>query len=71
MLMLLLNAEIYDPRLVGRRHLLIAAGKILWMGQQPPQLDDSLAVEVRDLEGLRVIPGFIDGHAHITGGGGE
>jgi beta-aspartyl-dipeptidase (metallo-type) len=71
MLMLLLNAEIYDPRLVGRRHLLIAAGKILWMGQQPPQLDDSLAVEVSDLEGLRVIPGIIDGHAHITGGGGE
>jgi len=71
MLTLLLDAEVYDPRPLGRRQLLIAAGKILWMGEQPPQLDDSLAVDVTDLGGQRVIPGFIDGHAHITGGGGE
>ena len=25
----------------------------------------------RDLGGRRLIPGFIDGHAHVTGGGGE
>ena len=24
-----------------------------------------------DLEGRRVIPGLIDGHVHLTGGGGE
>ena len=71
MLMLLLNAEIYGPEPLGRRHLLVGAGKLLWIGEQPPELDDSLLVEVRDLEGQRVIPGIIDAHAHITGGGGE
>ncbi|GMQ75328.1 MAG: beta-aspartyl-peptidase [Gammaproteobacteria bacterium] len=71
MLMLLLNAEVYGPEPLGRRHLLVGAGKLLWIGEQAPALDDSLAVEVRDLEGQRVIPGIIDAHAHITGGGGE
>jgi len=71
MLTLLLNAEVYDPRPLGTRYLLVAAGKILWMGEQRPQLDASLAVEMRDLGGQRLIPGIIDGHAHITGGGGE
>ena len=71
MLTLLLNAEVYGPRRLGRRHLLVAAGKLLWTGQQVPELDDSLAVDIRDLEGQRVIPGIIDAHAHITGGGGE
>lgn len=28
------------------------------------------AIEI-DLGGCRIIPGFIDGHAHVTGGGGE
>jgi beta-aspartyl-dipeptidase (metallo-type) len=71
MLTLLLNAEVYGPEPLGRRHLLVGAGKLLWIGEQPPELDDSLVVEVRDLEGQRVIPGIIDAHAHITGGGGE
>ncbi len=71
MLMLLLNAEVYAPAALGRRHLLVGAGKLLWMGEQLPALDDSLGVEVHDLEGQRVIPGIIDAHAHITGGGGE
>ena len=69
--MLLLNAEVYGPEPLGRRHLLVGAGKLLWIGEQPPELDDSLLHEVRDLEGQRVIPGIIDAHAHITGGGGE
>jgi len=71
MLTLLLNAEVYGPEPLGRRHLLVGAGKLLWVGEQPPELDDSLLREVRDLEGQRVIPGIIDAHAHITGGGGE
>lgn len=51
--------------------MLVAGGKIVWMGNQEPALDNKLAVEVEDLEGLRAIPGLIDGHAHVTGGGGE
>ena len=71
MLHLLLNAQIYAPQPLACRHLLVAAGKILWLGDAVPVLDKSLPVSVYDLQGRRVIPGLIDGHAHLTGGGGE
>ena len=55
------------------QNLLIGGGRILWMGAE--ELD--LPVPLRsisatiDAEGQRVIPGLIDGHVHVTGGGGE
>ena len=36
-----------------------------------PPFPAALAVEEVDLDGRRLIPGFIDLHAHVTGGGGE
>lgn len=71
MLELLLDADVYAPQALGRRNLLIGGGKILWVGEDEPEMPDELGVVVRDLGGKRLIPGLIDGHAHITGGGGE
>jgi beta-aspartyl-dipeptidase (metallo-type) len=68
---LLRNAELYDPEPQGRSHLLIGGERVLWRGKDLPQLSASLGVKDRDLEGRRVIPGLIDGHVHLTGGGGE
>jgi len=68
---LIINAEVYAPQSLGIQNLLVCAGKIVYLGEQVPQLDDSLSVQVTDLDGARLIPGFIDAHAHITGGGGE
>ncbi|MES2306644.1 MAG: beta-aspartyl-peptidase [Gemmatimonadota bacterium] len=68
---LLLNADLYAPEAVGTRHLLIGAGRILWIGETQPSLPASLGVESRDLAGARLIPGLIDAHVHLTGGGGE
>jgi beta-aspartyl-dipeptidase (metallo-type) len=68
---LLRNADLYDPEARGRSHLLIGGETILWTGSELPDLPGSLGVTVRDLEGRRVIPGLIDGHVHLTGGGGE
>jgi len=68
---LITNAEVYAPQSLGIRHILVCAGKIVYLGDQIPQLDDSLSVKISDLDGARLIPGFIDAHAHITGGGGE
>ncbi|MFN8423964.1 MAG: amidohydrolase family protein [Anaerolineae bacterium] len=34
-------------------------------------LPRALVAETIDLEGRTVVPGFIDGHVHLTGGGGE
>ncbi|MFT5741761.1 MAG: beta-aspartyl-dipeptidase (metallo-type), partial [Gammaproteobacteria bacterium] len=61
------NADIHAPEPLGIRHLLVCAGKIVYIGDQIPQLDTAIPVQTIDLEGRRLIPGFIDGHAHITG----
>jgi beta-aspartyl-dipeptidase (metallo-type) len=68
-LSLLLNAELYDPEPRGRGHLLVGGERILWVGRDVPRI--GLSVEEHDLEGRRVIPGLVDCHVHLTGGGGE
>lgn len=70
-LTLVKNAELYAPQALGRKHLLIAGGKLVYIGDQVPVLGDELDVEVIDADGMSVLPGFIDAHTHITGGGGE
>jgi beta-aspartyl-dipeptidase (metallo-type) len=70
-LILLRDAELYDPAPRGRRHLLVAGDRIVWVGRDIPALDRELKVEEVDCRGRRVIPGLIDGHVHLTGGGGE
>ena len=70
-LLLLRNADTYAPKALGHRHLLVGGGKVLWMGTEDPGLPAALGAEVIDLEGRRVVPGFIDGHVHVSGGGGE
>lgn len=70
-LILLRNAEVYAPASIGKSDLLLGGGKIL---AREPSLADGpagLDVETIDLEGRRLIPGLIDGHVHVTGGGGE
>jgi beta-aspartyl-dipeptidase (metallo-type) len=66
---LLLNAQLYDPAPRGRMHLLVGGERILWIGREVPA--HGLAVEEHDLGGRRVIPGLVDCHVHLTGGGGE
>jgi beta-aspartyl-dipeptidase (metallo-type) len=70
-LVLIKNANLYSPKAVGLGHLLIAGGKVVYMGDKLPALGDELAVQLIDAQGQTVIPGFIDAHTHITGGGGE
>ncbi|MBX3174260.1 MAG: beta-aspartyl-peptidase [Gemmatimonadaceae bacterium] len=71
MLRLLLNADLHAPEPRGICHVLVAGGRIAWIGHERPSLDASLGAEVVDLEGLRLVPGLIDPHVHLTGGGGE
>ncbi len=71
MIELLRNAELYDPARKGRTHLMVAGETIAWIGTSLPDLPAALAVRDHDIEGRRVIPGLIDGHVHLTGGGGE
>ena len=68
MLQLLKNAHVFAPDDLGIRHLLIGGGRFLCIDED---VQDYLTTSTCDLEGRRLVPGFIDGHAHLTGGGGE
>ena len=70
-LLLLRNANVYSPEALGSRHLLVGGGKVLWMGEDLPAMPVALDVEDIDLDGARLIPGLVDGHVHVSGGGGE
>jgi beta-aspartyl-dipeptidase (metallo-type) len=70
-LRLLTNADLYAPEPRGLCHLLVAGDRIVWIGTEPPELGASLRVQRTDLGGRRVIPGIVDMHVHLTGGGGE
>lgn len=61
------NVHLYNPENQGRKDILIGGGKIL-------EIADCIDVdfaEVFDAEGKICVPGLIDQHIHITGGGGE
>lgn len=70
-LTLIRNARVYAPEALGRRDLLLGGGRVLWLGQGLAPLPTALAVEEVDLDGAPLIPGLVDGHVHVTGGGGE
>lgn len=65
------NADVYSPAPLGRRDLLLGGGKILWIGSDAPELPAAFGAQTLDLGGRRLLPGLIDGHVHVTGGGGE
>lgn len=68
---LLSNADLHVPESLGHGHVLLAGGRIAWLGTERPSLDRRLGVVEHDLEGRRLIPGLLDAHVHLTGGGGE
>ena len=70
MLNLIANAHVFAPEDLGVRHLLVGSGRVLSVVNDPDDVS-APGLLVTDLDGRRLIPGFIDGHAHITGGGGE
>ena len=70
MLTVLRHADLYAPESRGVKDLVIAGESIVWIGERA-ELPAAFAADVLDLGGRRVIPGLIDPHVHVTGGGGE
>ncbi|MFT6733018.1 MAG: beta-aspartyl-dipeptidase (metallo-type) [Polaribacter sp.] len=71
MLHRLKNVNLFSPNPVGLVNILIASDKIVAISKDDIQIDSQLLSSDENFQGKRVIPGFIDSHAHITGGGGE
>ena len=70
-MILLRNACVFAPEALGLQNLLIGGGRILGMSTAAIEPPLGIDVETVDLQGRRLLPGFIDGHVHVTGGGGE
>lgn len=71
MLTLIENADLFAPEPLGIGCLLVGGGRILYVGPDKPDIDTRLLSGRIDLEGAALVPGFIDAHVHVTGGGGE
>ena len=69
-LTLLRNAEVFAPEPRGKNDVLLGGGKILAIARQIPDLPLPTYISV-DLGGARLIPGLVDAHVHVDGGGGE
>lgn len=67
---LLKNAHVIAPEDLGVKDILVAGEKIAMIGEglSLPAVYDC---EVVDCKGNYVVPGFIDSHVHLIGGGGE
>lgn len=71
MFTLIKGGEVYAPHYLGKKDILLAAGKIASISESIEWPASALDIHVIDASGKIVTPGFIDAHVHITGGGGE
>jgi beta-aspartyl-dipeptidase (metallo-type) len=71
-MLLVENAELFAPEPLGRRSIVIAAGRIEAIGVDGAALARSgVELETIDAAGCIAMPGLIDQHAHLIGGSGE
>lgn len=72
MLKLIKNGEVFAPEPLGRKDILIVGDRIACIRDAiEPFPSSCLEMDVIDASGKWVFPGFIDGHVHLAGGGGE
>ncbi|TCP29599.1 beta-aspartyl-dipeptidase (metallo-type) [Scopulibacillus darangshiensis] len=71
MLKLIKNAKVYAPDYLGLKDLLLVEGKIYAIEGKIEISDHWANPEIIDADGRMVIPGLIDQHVHLIGGGGE
>jgi beta-aspartyl-dipeptidase (metallo-type) len=71
MVTLVRGGEIFAPEPLGERDILILDRKIGAISEPGEISISGLPFDEINASGKHVLPGFIDGHAHILGGGGE
>jgi beta-aspartyl-dipeptidase (metallo-type) len=69
-MLLIRGAYLFSPDEMGAQDVLVGGGKILAIGDGVPSGLAGGIIEEVDASGLLLLPGFIDSHVHITGGGG-
>ena len=72
MVTIIRNAKVYQPEYAGVKDILILGERIAAVGEHlRADFGGSLEVQEINGEGMAAVPGFIDSHEHIMGGGGE
>jgi len=71
MVTLIRGGDVFAPEPLGRKDVLIAGGVIAAVADPGRIRVEGLDAGVVDAAGKRVLPGLIDPHVHILGGGGE
>lgn len=72
MVTIIRNAKVYQPEYAGVKDILILGDRIAAVGEHL-RADFGGSLEVQEINGedMAAVPGFIDSHEHILGGGGE
>jgi beta-aspartyl-dipeptidase (metallo-type) len=71
MFTLIRDGEVFAPEPLGRKDVLLAGATVAALAEPGRLRLDGLEAEVVEAAGRRVLPGLIDPHVHILGGGGE
>lgn len=71
MISLIQNANVFAPTPLGRRDILICGGKIGAISEPGEIMLRGIDIQIVDAKGRIGVPGFIDSHVHMLGGGGE
>lgn len=72
-LLLIKNGNLYAPAARGKSSILVGGGAIISIMRDEFPIENltGLGVRVVDAAGGYVVPGLVDIHVHVTGGGGE
>lgn len=71
MFKILKGGHVYAPRDMGVKDILVANDTIGFIADEINAYPGYGATEVYDVAGCSVVPGFVDQHVHLIGGGGE
>ncbi len=71
MLTLIKNGRVFGPEPLGTKDVLLAGGTVEAVAEPGRIRPEGTGAETVDASGLSVLPGLIDPHVHILGGGGE
>ncbi|WP_152657960.1 beta-aspartyl-peptidase [Oceanobacillus sp. CFH 90083] len=73
MITLIKNAEVYAPEPLGKASILLVDQRIAKIGEVNEEAVKELDIDYKivDADDAYAVPGFIDPHVHIIGGGGE
>lgn len=71
MIKVIKNIKLYSPRSLGRKDIVLVGDKIEGIYDNINIPKDFIDIEIIDGNNKCAFPGFIDGHVHLIGGGGE